>query len=916
MIKQWMKHPSIALAATLIFSASTYSTAVSANNKIEKITEVEGISEYKLTNGLKVLLFPDQTKETVTVNVTYHVGSKHENYGETGMAHLLEHLVFKGTPKHQDIPAELSSHGARPNGTTWTDRTNYFETFAATQENIDWALDMESDRMVNSFIAKKDLDSEMTVVRNEFERGENSPFRITLQRMMAAAFEWHNYGKSTIGARADLENVPIDRLQAFYRKYYQPDNATLIVAGKFDSQEILKKINDTFGKIPKPTRTINALYTQEPAQDGEREVTIRRVGDVQFLGVMYHVPAGSHPDFAALDVLNEVLSATSSGRLHKEVVEKKLASNTFGFNFQWQEPGVAIFMAEVDKANSLVDTQTAVLSTLEGIETSPITKEEVEKAKRTLLKNIKLSFNSSENIALNLSEWLGMGDWRLQFLNRDRLEAVTAEDVQRVAQKYITQNNRTLGKFIPSEKPERVEIPQVGNVSEMLEGYQGREQVAQGEAFNPSQDNIDQRTQVLTLKNGAKVALLPKKTRGESVVVSLSMQMGDEKSLFGLNTVGSAAGAMLMRGTKNYTREQLKEAFDKLEAQVRVGGGSENAFASINTTKTNLNETLKLVAEVLQHPSYTAKEFELYKSEEKVAIEQQLQDPQSIAFRAFSRHQSPYPKGHPNYTPTYEEALADLDALTLEQVKAFHQKFYGANQLQITIAGDFDQKLITNTLEQMTANWQSQAPYHRIVSPYQALAVETLDFNTPDKENATFVASVSLPVGENHTDAPALTIGNYMLGGGFLNSRLASRLRQKDGLSYGAGSFLNLSSEDQRAALGAYAICAPQNLDKVEIGFKEEIARLLKDGFTEEEVTSAKSGLLQGRKVSRSQDRELAGKLNKNLRLDRTMQFSKKYEQAIEKLTVDDINKVMRRYISVDAFTIIKAGDMSKIEKM
>ena len=281
MIKHWIKQSGTTLAATLIFTITTYSASVIAENKIEKVTEVEGISEYKLTNGLQVLLFPDQTKETVTVNVTYHVGSKHENYGETGMAHLLEHLVFKGTPKHKDIPAELSSHGARPNGTTWTDRTNYFETFAATEENIDWALSMESDRMVNSFIAKKDLDSEMTVVRNEFERGENSPFRITLQRMMAAAYEWHNYGKSTIGARADLENVPIDRLQAFYRKYYQPDNATLIIAGKFDSDVILKKINNTFGKIPKPSRTINALYTQEPAQDGEREVTVRRVGDIQ-----------------------------------------------------------------------------------------------------------------------------------------------------------------------------------------------------------------------------------------------------------------------------------------------------------------------------------------------------------------------------------------------------------------------------------------------------------------------------------------------------------------------------------------------------------------------------------------------------------------------------------------------------------
>lgn len=915
MIKKWIKQPSIALAATLIITASSYSSVVIAKNKVEKITEVEGISEYKLKNGLQVLLFPDQTKETVTVNVTYRVGSKHENYGETGMAHLLEHLVFKGTPSHKDIPSELSSHGARPNGTTWTDRTNYFETFAATEENIDWALDMEADRMVNSFIAKKDLDSEMTVVRNEFERGENSPFRITLQRMMASAFEWHNYGKSTIGARADLENVPIDRLQAFYRKYYQPDNATLIVAGKFDNKDILKKINNTFGKIAKPERVIAPLYTQEPAQDGERAVTVRRVGDVQLIGAMYHVPAGSHPDFAAIDVLNEVLSASSSGRLHKAMVEKKLASSTFGFNFQWQEPGVAIFMAEVDKANNLADTQAALLTALEGIAETPITNEEVEKAKRTLLKNIKLSFNSSESIAHNLSEWLGMGDWRLQFLNRDRLEKVTTADVQRAATTYLAQNNRTLGKFIPAENPVRVAIPQVENVSKMLEGYKGRKQIAQGEAFDPSHDNIDQRTKTFTLKNGVEVALLSKKTRGESVVVRIGLQMGNEKSLFGQNTVGAAAGALLMRGSKNYTREQLKAAFDKLEAQVGISGGSENAYASINTTKANLNETLKLVAEVLQQPAYSEKEFELYRSELKVAIEQQLQDPQSIAFRAYSRHQSPYPKGHPNYTSTYEEALADLNALTLQQVKAFHQKFYGANQMQITVTGDFDQKLITNTLAKITSNWQSKEKYQRVESPYKALPVEVLNFNTPDKENATFVASASLPIGQNHKDAPALTVSNYILGGGFLNSRLATRLRQKDGLSYGAGSFLNLSSQDQRASLGAYAICAPQNLDKVEIGFKEEVARLLKDGFTAEELASAKSGLLQGRKVSRSQDRELAGKLNANLRLNRTMQFSKQYEQAIEKLTVDDINKVIRRYVSVDAFTIIKAGDMSKIEK-
>ena len=216
----------------VIFIAPTVSSAAKLPRGVDQLNSIEGITEYRLKNGLQVLLFPDPSQETITVNMTYRVGSKHENYGETGMAHLLEHLVFKGTPRHKNIPKELTDHGAEPNGTTWTDRTNYFETFSATNENLKWALDLEADRMVNSFIAKKDLDSEMTVVRNELENGENSPVRVLIGRMLATSFDWHNYGKSTIGARSDLENVKIENLKAFYRKYYQPDNATLIVSGK------------------------------------------------------------------------------------------------------------------------------------------------------------------------------------------------------------------------------------------------------------------------------------------------------------------------------------------------------------------------------------------------------------------------------------------------------------------------------------------------------------------------------------------------------------------------------------------------------------------------------------------------------------------------------------------------------------
>ena len=266
-------------------------------------------------------MFPDQTKQTITVNITYLVGSRHENYGETGMAHLLEHMVFKGSPRHKDIPQELSAHGARPNGTTSWDRTNYFETFNATEENLRWALDLEADRMVNSFIAKKDLDSEMTVVRNEFEMGENQPVGVLFKRLLSVAYDWHNYANTPIGARSDIEGVPIERLQAFYRTYYQPDNAILLVAGKFEEAATLKLVNEYFGPIPRPTRVLPKMHTIEPTQDGERQVILRRVGDVQWAAIAYHIPAGPHEDHAAIQILNEVLGSTPAGRLHKALVE-------------------------------------------------------------------------------------------------------------------------------------------------------------------------------------------------------------------------------------------------------------------------------------------------------------------------------------------------------------------------------------------------------------------------------------------------------------------------------------------------------------------------------------------------------------------------------------------------------------------
>ncbi|CAN5904989.1 pitrilysin family protein [soil metagenome] len=900
------------LSWTLLLATAA---AAQAQPTATRLTSVEGITEYSLPNGLHVLLFPDASKPTATVNITYLVGSRQEGYGESGMAHLLEHMVFKGTPKHPNIPQELTVHGTRPNGTTWYDRTNYFETVPASDANITWALELEADRMVNSFIAKKALESEYSVVRNEFESGENSPVRVLMDRVMSTAYLWHGYGRSPIGSKDDIESVPIDRLQAFYRRYYQPDNAVLVVAGKFEPEKTLRVIERTFGTIPKPQRTVekgNLLYktyTVEPTQDGERMAVLRRTGDSPYAMVGYHIPAGSHPDFAAVDVLADVLGNEPSGRLYKALVEPKVAAAISVFTFQLREPGMLLAYAQLKNGGN-VDSARAVLEhTFDAAASAPVTDAEVSRAKAALLKQIELLLANSEQVGFSLSEWASMGDWRLIYLYRDRIEKVTPADVQRVAATYLKPSNRTVGLFYPTDKPDRTTVPQVGAVEQMVAGYTGRVVAQSGEVFDASPANIEARAKQSVLPNGMLLTLLPKRTRGAVANAQLSLRYGTAQTLTGMSTIASLTNDLLSRGTTALTRQQVNDSLDKLKARVSTGGAGNNVTVSIQATHDALPAVLKLVASELRTPRFDPAELDKLKQEQTAQLDAIKSEPQSKVSVAVARRMSGYPKGHPAYAMTPEEQIAALNDVTIDQVRKFHEDFYGATYAHLAIVGDMNADSTAALVASLFGTWKSPQPFERIVRLAPAIDSTTIVIETPDKANAFIAAVQNVTLRDDDPDYAAMALANYMMGGGFLNSRLAVRLRQQEGISYGVGSNLSVASLDRAGSFSALAIYNPQNVDRLVSAMHEELNKVLTTGFTAAEFHAAKPSLLQQREQSRANDPELVNTLIARKFAGRTMTYDAKFEAAINALTPDQVNAAVKKYLDQSKLTIIRAGD-------
>ena len=904
------------LSSVLCCSLASLSPVYAQKTDVPKyIKNVEGVKEYSLNNGLKVLLIPDASQSNMVVNIVYNVGSRNEGYGEKGMAHLLEHMLFKSTKNLGDIKKMLSEKGGAANGTTWLDRTNYYEVFPSNDENLKWSIEMEADRMINATILQTDLDKEFSVVRNEFEIGENNPDGVLQERILSSAYLWHNYGKSTIGSKEDIERVKANRLRVFYEKYYQPDNSTLIIAGKFDEKKALQYVGQYFGSIAKPKRVLDKTYTIEPAQDGEKFVELKRAGDSKNIGALYHTAAYADKDYAAIDALGEILTADPSGYLYKSLVETQKISSIYYWQPTTRDASFVYFGVAVPNDKDVVATKELVRAELDKIGSTKYTDEDVSRAKAKIIKQIEGVKNNTISFAINLTEIIGAGDYRLGFLYRDAIEKLTKEDIQRVAEKYFKSNNRTVGVFIPSKDEQRVKPVEYTDeqLAAFTKDYKGKALEKETAPFEASIKNLKQNFVEGKLSNGAKYGLIKKEIKGGKVQAAFKFPVSNEKDLSGKSDVGAILAQLLKTGTTTRTKEQISDRLDLLKSSLSFGFSGQTLTVNVSTYKESFKEVMEILGDLLTNATFPQNELTKTISEYNTYLESSLNDPNSLAFIEVSRQTSKYPKESIFYTATVQEQIDAYKKIKQPELIDFYKNILGGNNGVGTVVGDLEAKSTAQILESTFGKWNSKSKYERAIPTYFETQKADKEYITPDKENAVAVGKISFKMTQKDADYPAFVMANEMLGsGGFLSARIPMRLREKEGISYGAGSFVNVPITNDVSYWAYYAFLNPTKKNAVEIAAKEEIAKALKDGFTAEELKSNLVSWLNERKTRLGDDGTLMDLTNVYLQYGVPLEDYDTLEAKVKALKIEEVNAVAKKYLSLDKMTSVYVGDFNK----
>jgi zinc protease len=888
-----------ALTLALLTSFALTPTLPSLAAPAESATFVrasEGIQEYKLSNGLKVLLVENHAAPVISTMLIYRVGSRNEAVGYTGSTHFLEHMLFKGTPtfnkeKNTQIAKSLLSEGASFNATTWLDRTTYFETLPSNQ--LDLALRIESDRMRNSFIADAERKNEMTVVRNELERGENNPDRVMSQQLFANAFMAHPYHHPTIGWRSDVEGVPTERLKQFYKDFYYPNNATLILVGDFKTAEALEGIVKNFSPIKASPGEIPSVYTQEPPQQGERRFSVRRPGQLGIVTMGFHIPPMEHTDSVSLDVLQAILSQGVTSRLEQALVEKGLAVSASAWAAELRDPGLFVVTAKLASGVTHEKVEAVMVEVIEGLKKTPPTPAELDKVKNQILADFTFSNHGTYELASSLAEYEASADWRYLLTYPARIKAVSAADVQRVVQTYLQPQNRTTGWFIP-EKAGEIEV----NVRNL--NYDNLPKAATASSASGMAP-----IQRMSLARNGKL-IVQENHLDQTVAIRANLMAGSINDPVGKAGLAALTASMLERGTKKQNKINLSQKLESMGSSITFAAELERAQVYGRTLSQNLDATMALLFEMLKEPAFDKAEFDKLKKQSLDHLRQALDNTDILAGEELNR--ALYPAGHP-LALSSEQELKQLEGITLDDVKSFYAQHWGSNEMILTVVGDVQAAKVATTAQAAIKDWKSDNSAAVVIPdvPSQA-AGKTVIKTLKDKDNISIAMGVQSAIKLGGKDYFAALIANHALGQSSLSSRLGLRVRDELGLTYGIYSYF----PGMGRGAGPWFVGVttnPKNVAQTISATKEVIAKYVKEGITDEEFKLAKSSMIGSYLVRLSTNPQIAERLTDAIFYNLGENYLTERAGQIQAVSKEDVNRLIRTYFDPARLTTAVVGN-------
>ncbi|WP_269522469.1 M16 family metallopeptidase [Coraliomargarita parva] len=884
---------------------------------IRHVQTLDGIEEYRLEqNGLRVLLYPNEGLPVATVMVTYEVGSRNESLGTTGATHILEHMMFKGTEAHtpeagNDYSSEMERIGARSNATTYYDRTNYYAILPSS--DVPAAIELEADRMRNLRLRDEDLASEMTVVRNEYERGENSPVSTLIKEIFATAYVAHPYNHPVIGWRSDIENTSTTKLRGFYDTFYWPENAVLSVIGGFDKAATLQAVADAYGIIPQAPAAIPEMDTEEPEQLGPRRLIVERSGQVGVVMIAYKVPEGTHPDWASLILIDEILTADKTGRLYRALEDKGKASATFAYGPMLRDPSLFVFCAYLTPDATHEETETIILEEIQNFIENGASEDELARAKSVVRASEIYGRDGPYAIADQLNDAIAMGDWTSYVNLPKAIEAVQVADLQAVAKKYFTARSSTTGWYVPSSHKAMASLSPHRGLQyyrepglELFEPHQAETDTDNTPpAPGASQVNFSEKMQVADV-NGIQVIAIGMPVEGIVSFVG-SIAAGDSFSPESAPTLAGMTASMLDKGTQKQDRFAIAEKLDQLGAGISFGTGAHSLSFSGKFLRPDAGAVMDLLAEQLREPAFDPKVLESLKSRSIAGFLQAMDSPDYRAEAELSRLL--YEPGHPNYTTPLESLMEGVKGTTVEDLATFHKQYYGPKSLRLVFAGDIDFEQLKAAVASAFDGWEGGVDYRTVADGQQPRTSQVEKITIPDKTSVSVRFGQTTGLQRTAPDYIPFMVGNYILGGSF-QSRLNTEVRKNRGLTYHIRSY----HEGDILTPGNWALqasFAPSMLEEGITATQSVINEWYAKGVSEAEVRAAVTTLSGSYLVGLSTTASVAGQVHSFVQRGFAPEYIDAYPLQLKGLDAPQVNQAIHQYFDPSALVEVAAGSIN-----